>query len=116
MSTLRNKVTLIGNVGMNPEVRSLASGSKLARFTLATNETYTNKNGERVVETEWHRVSAWGKLAEIIEKYVSKGREIAVDGKIVNRSWVDDNGQKRFSTEIEIAQLELLKQTAATAS
>lgn len=75
---MRNKVTLIGNIGQNPEVKELNGGNKLAKFSLATNETYRNKAGEKVTDTQWHNLTAWGKTAEIVEKYVKKGSEIAI--------------------------------------
>jgi len=108
MSKLRNRVQLIGNVGNNPEVRNLESGSKLVRLSLATNESYRNKEGERVTQTEWHNVVAWNKTAEIIESYVVKGQEIGVDGKLTTRSWEDKDGIKRYTTEVVCNEILLL--------
>ncbi len=108
MSTLRNKVTLIGNAGMNPDVRTTENGRKFARLSLATHERYKNAQGERVENTQWHTITAWGKVAEVIEKFVSKGKEIAVDGKLVNKSWTTKEGDKRYTTEVEIDRIELL--------
>ena len=108
MSKLRNRVQLIGNVGNNPEVRNLESGSKLVRVSLATNESYRNKEGERVTQTEWHNVVAWNKTAEIIESYVVKGQEIGVDGKLTTRSWEDKDGIKRYTTEVVCNEILLL--------
>lgn len=100
MNSLRNRVQLIGNLGMNPQVKILESGSKLVRFTLATNDTYTNASGEKVTETEWHQVVAWNKTADLIGTYLEKGREVALEGKLVTRSWEDEKGEKKYSTEV----------------
>lgn len=108
MSTLRNRVQLIGNVGNDPEVKTFDGGKKVANLTIATNESYRNEKGEKVEQTEWHRVVAWGKTAEIIEKYVSKGKEIAVDGKLTHRSYDDKNGEKRYITEVVVSEITLL--------
>lgn len=105
---MRNKVSLIGHVGQDPEVKTFEGDKKMARFSLATNETYKNKQGERVTDTTWHNIIAWGKLAEIIEKYVKKGSEIAIDGKLVNRSYTDKEGVKRNVTEIHANDVLLL--------
>ncbi|HEU0136480.1 MAG TPA: single-stranded DNA-binding protein [Flavobacterium sp.] len=108
MSTLKNKVQLIGNAGNDPEIINLESGKKLAKFTVATNENYKNDNGEKVTDTQWHNLVAWGKTAEIIEKYVTKGKEIAVEGKLTHRSYEDKNGDKRYFTEVVINELMLM--------
>jgi len=105
MNALRNKVQLIGNLGNNPEVITLDSGKKLAKFSIATNENYKNAQGEKVTDTQWHNVVAWNKTAEIVEKYLSKGNEIAVEGKLVTRSYDDKEGVKRYSTEVVINEL-----------
>lgn len=108
MSTLRNQVQLIGHVGQDPEIKSFEGNKKLANLTIATNETYKNEKGEKVEETQWHRVSAWGRTAEIIEKYVTKGKEIAIDGKLTHRSYDDKNGDKKYITEIVASEVLLL--------
>jgi single-strand DNA-binding protein len=108
MNTLRNKVQLIGHVGQEPEIKNLEGGKKLATITLATNENYTNSNGEKVEQTEWHRITAWGKTAEIVEKYVTKGKEIAIEGKLTHRSYEDKNGDKKYITEVVVNELLLL--------
>lgn len=108
MSTLRNKVSLIGHVGNQPEIISLNSGKKIGKINLATNEVYYNEKGEKITETQWHNVVAWGKTAEIIEKYVEKGKEIAVEGKLTYRTYDDKNGEKKYVTEIIINELLLL--------
>ena len=108
MNALRNKVQLIGNLGNDPEIINLDSGRKLAKFTVATNESYKNDAGEKVTDTQWHHVIAWGKTAEIIEKYVTKGREVAVEGKLTHRSFEDKAGEKRYMTEVVANELLLL--------
>ncbi|MCM0665587.1 MULTISPECIES: single-stranded DNA-binding protein [Flavobacterium] len=108
MSAIRNKVQLIGNVGNDPEIKTLESGRKLAHLTIATNEVYRNDKGEKVEQTEWHRITAWGKTAELIEKYVVKGKEIAVEGKLTHRSYDDKNGEKRYITEVVVNEILLL--------
>lgn len=112
MYALKNKVQLIGNLGGNPEVRNTESGKKLARFSIATNEVYRNQNGEKVTETQWHNVIAWGKLAEIAEKYLNKGSEVAVEGKIVYRTYNDKEGVKKYFTEIQLSELLMLTKAA----
>src|SRR3954466_1133206 len=102
---MKNKVQLIGHLGANPEMKTLEGGRKVARITIATNETYTNAKGEKVTETQWHSVVAWGKTAEIAEKICSKGHEILVDGKLVNRSYTDKEGNKKFITEVQANEL-----------
>ncbi|MCX2838268.1 single-stranded DNA-binding protein [Salinimicrobium sp. MT39] len=108
MSTIKNHVQLIGNVGQEPIITNLESGKKVARFSLATNEYYKNDNGEKVQNTEWHTVVAWGKTAEIIEKYAGKGKEIGVSGKLKSRSYEDNDGIKRYVTEVEANEILLL--------
>lgn len=108
MNTLRNKVQLIGHVGNDPEMIQLESGRKGAKLTLATNETYKNDKGEKITETQWHHVVAWGKTAELVEKYVNKGKEIALEGKLVHRSYDDKNGDKRYFTEVVVNEMLLL--------
>jgi single-strand DNA-binding protein len=100
MNALRNKVQLIGHVGQDPEIKNLDGGKKVANLTIATNDSYKNEKGEKVEQTEWHKVVAWGKTAEIIEKYVTKGKEIALEGKLTHRSYDDKNGEKRYITEV----------------
>ncbi len=108
MSTLRNKVQLIGNVGNDPEIKTFDGGKKLAKLNVATNESYKNEKGEKVEETQWHSLIAWGKTADIIEKYVVKGKEIAIEGKLTHRSYEDKTGEKRYVTEIVIDELLML--------
>ena len=108
MNALRNKVQLIGNLGLDPEVKLLDGGKKLAKVSIATNETYKNAKGERVTETQWHNLIAWGKTAEIVEKFLKKGSEIAVEGKLINRNYTDKEGIKRYVTEIEVSEVLML--------
>lgn len=108
MSNLRNKVQLIGNLGMNPEIKTLESGKKLAKFSIATNETYKNAKGEKITDTQWHNVIAWNKTAEIAEMFLEKGKEVAIEGKLTTRSWDDEQGNKRYITEIVCSELLLL--------
>tara|TARA_B100001146_G_scaffold225031_1_gene245823 strand:+ start:37483 stop:37821 length:339 start_codon:yes stop_codon:yes gene_type:complete len=108
MNALRNKVQLIGNLGNDPEIVTLDSGKKLAKFSMATNETYKNQQGERVTDTQWHNVVAWGKTADLVESYVTKGKEIAIEGKLTHRSYEDKEGVKRYSTEVVCNELLLL--------
>lgn len=108
MNNLRNKVQLIGNLGQAPEIINFENGNKLARISLATNEYYKNAKGERVEDTQWHTLIAWGKQAEIFEKYVQKGQEVAVEGKLITRSYETKEGEKRHRTEVQISELLLL--------
>ena len=108
MNTMRNRVQLIGHVGQEPEIKTFDGGKKVANFTLATNEIYKNEKGEKVEQTEWHRVTAWGKVADIIEKYVTKGKEIAIEGKLTHRSYEDKNGEKRYVTDVVANDILLL--------
>jgi single-strand DNA-binding protein len=108
MNTLRNKVQLIGNLGKDPEIVNLESGKILAKFSIATNESYKNAQGEKVTDTQWHNIVAWGKTAEIVEKYVVKGKEVAIEGKLTTRSWEDKEGMKRYITEVVCSELLML--------
>ncbi|SNR80764.1 single-stranded DNA-binding protein [Flavobacterium sp. ov086] len=108
MNGMKNRVQLIGNVGNDPEIKTLENGSKLAHLSIATTERYKNDKGEKVEQTEWHRVTAWGKTAEIIEKYVEKGKEVGIEGKLVHRSYDDKNGEKRYITEVVVSEILLL--------
>ncbi len=106
MNTMKNRVQLIGHVGNDPEVKSF-EGRKVANLNIATNEFFTNKKGEKVEQTEWHRLVAWGTAAEIIEKYVTKGKEIAIEGKLSTKSYDDKEGNKRYITEVVISEIML---------
>jgi single-strand DNA-binding protein len=108
MSNLKNKVQLMGFVGKDPEVKHLSTGTTMARFSMATNDHYTNAKGEKVEETYWHNIVAWGKQAEFVEKYVSKGIELAIEGKLVSRSYENKDGNKVYITEIVTHEVLLL--------
>jgi len=103
-----NKVILIGNVGKDPEVRHLDSGVAVSTFPLATSETYKNKEGQKVTNTEWHNIVLWRGLAEVAEKYVKKGNPLYIEGKIRTRSWDDKDGNKRYTTEIIADNMQML--------
>lgn len=105
MYSLRNKVQLIGNLGKVPEIKNTDSGKKLAKFSVATNEVYTNNKGEKVKETQWHNLVAWGKLAEIAEKYLDKGSEVVIEGKIITKDYLDKDGNKKYTTEIQVNEM-----------
>lgn len=108
MNALKNKVQLIGHLGRSPEVKTFESGKKQVKFTLATNDTYRNANGEKVVDTQWHNLVLWGKLADIAEKYLDKGKEIAIEGRLLNRSYTDKDGNKKYISEIMVNELLML--------
>ena len=113
MYALKNKVQLIGNLGNAPEIKATSTGKKVARFSIATNEVYKNAKGERVTETQWHNLIAWGKVAEIAEKYLAKGSEVAIEGKLMNNNYTDKDGNKRYSTEVQVQELLLLSKPSA---
>ena len=103
-----NKAILIGNLGADPEIKSLPSGGKVANFNIATSEQWTNKEGNKEERTEWHRIVAFGKLAEICGEYLSKGRKVYIEGRVQTRSWEDRDGNKRYTTEIVAGQMMML--------
>lgn len=104
-----NKVILVGNLGSDPEVKTTPSGAEVANFSLATSESWTDKaSGEKQTKTEWHRLVLWRRLAEIAGQYLKKGAKIYVEGKLETRSWEDKEGQKRYTTEVVVHQLEML--------
>jgi single-strand DNA-binding protein len=108
MNALRNSVRLLGHLGEDPKVRRLESGKSVANFSIATNEVYRDSRGEKQNETTWHRLVAWGKQAEIAEKYLKKGSEITIEGKLTNRSWEDKDGEKHYITEVVVNSLLML--------
>ena len=108
MRNLKNRVNLIGNLGMNPEIKKMESGQKLAKVSIATNESYKNNKGERVTETQWHNLVAWGKLADIIEKYTKVGSKVVVEGKLMTRQYTDKAGLKKQITEIQVSEMMIL--------
>jgi single-strand DNA-binding protein len=103
-----NKVVLIGNAGQDPEVRHLDSGVAVANFNLATNESYKDKNGEKVTQTEWHRIVLWRGLAEVAEKFVKKGELLYIEGRLRTRAWDDKDGNKRYTTEVFADNMKML--------
>lgn len=103
MYGMRNKVTLIGNLGMDPEFKETEKGVKLAKVSIATNEVYKNNQGEQVKETMWHNLIAWGKTAEVMNKYLKKGSEVVVEGKLINRNYTDKSGTKKYVTEVQVS-------------
>ena len=105
MMTIKNRVQLIGNLGAAPEVKDLDNGNKIARFTVATSDYYTNKKGEKISETQWHNIVIWGKLAGIAEKYLEKGSQVVIDGKLTTRNYTDKEGNKKYFTEIVANEL-----------
>lgn len=108
MNNLKNKVQLIGNLGNAPEIKDLEGGNKLARMSIATNESFKNAKGEKVTETQWHNVIAWGKTAGIVEKYLTKGLEVMVEGKLVHRNYIDKEGVKRYVSEVQASDVLIL--------
>ncbi len=107
MTSLKNSVQLIGRLGNKPDIRNFDSGKKMATFSLATNETFTNNKGEKTTDTQWHNIVVWGKKVDVVEKYLQKGSEVALEGKLINRSYEKD-GTKRYITEINLNELLLL--------
>ena len=108
MSNLRNRVQLIGNLGNTPEIKDFEGGKKLAKLSIATNESYRNQKGEVVKETQWHNVIAWGKTAKIVEEYLDKGAEVCISGKLTSRSYEDAEGNKKYISEIVMQDLLML--------
>lgn len=113
MKNLRNKITLIGYLGQNPEVKTFDNGNRMAKFTVATSETYRNAQGEKITDTQWHNIVAWGKTVEVIEKYVVKGSEIVIEGKLTNRTYDDKDGNKKYFTEIVVNDILLIGKKSA---
>ncbi len=105
MNNLRNSVRLYGNLGMDPETKEFATDRKMAKFSLATSESYKDKDGNKATETQWHNLVCWGNQAEIASKYLKKGSEVAIEGKLVTRQWEDKEGNKRYTTEIVVNEL-----------
>lgn len=102
-----NKVILIGNVGKDPEIKSFEGGNKVANFSLATSEKFKDKNGQKQEKSEWHNIAIWGKLADVVERYVKKGDKIYLEGKLTTRSWEKD-GEKKYMTEVVCNQMTML--------
>ncbi len=105
MNNLRNSVRLIGKLGMNPDVKEIGNDKKLAKFSIATTDSYKNEAGEKVSDTQWHNIIAWGSQAKIAEKYLKKGNEVAIEGKLTSRSYSDKEGVKRYISEIVVNEI-----------
>ena len=108
MNALKNSVQLIGNLGNDPEIVNLEGGAKLAKFSIATSDSYKNAKGEKVEDTQWHNIVAWGKTAEIVENFLTKGKQVAIEGKLVHRSYETKEGENRYVTEIKCNELLML--------
>ena len=108
MSSLRNRVMLIGRLGADPETKTIANGSQNSRFSIATSEVYKNEQGEKVEDTQWHNITVWDKKSEVAQKYLKKGSEVAIEGKLVNKNYTDKDGQKKYTTDIEVSELLLI--------
>jgi single-strand DNA-binding protein len=113
MNNLRNRVQLIGHIGQAPEIKTLDNGNKLAKFSVATNESYKAKDGKKVDSVQWHNITAWGTTATLIEKYVTKGQEVAVEGKLQNRKYDDKNGVTHYVTDIVANEIQFLGKAKA---
>jgi single-strand DNA-binding protein len=109
MNSLRNRVQLIGNLGQDPEIRKTEKGKSVAKFTLATTESYRNADGQKIEDTTWHNLVAWNGLAEVAGKYLKKGREVAVEGRIAHRAYEDKEGTQKYFTEIILSDILLLR-------
>ena len=109
MNSMRNRVQLIGNLGKDPEVKTFDNGKKVAKFSMATSDSYKKESGEKVTETQWHNIVAWNGTATIIEKYLKKGNEVAIEGKLTTRNWEDKEGKKHYITEVVANEVVLLK-------
>jgi single-strand DNA-binding protein len=112
MTALRNSVRLIGHLGDNPKLRKLDSEKSVANFSVATNESYRDNNGNKMSETTWHKLVAWGKQAEVAEKYLKKGTEVAIEGKLTNHSYEDKNGETHYVSEIVVNEILVLDKKA----
>ena len=110
-----NKVILVGRLGQNPEVRYTPSGAAVANFSVATNESWTDKSGQKQERTEWHRVVVWGKLAELCSQYLSKGRQCYVEGRLQTRQWQDKDNQTKYTTEVQAQTIQFLGGASAGA-
>jgi single-strand DNA-binding protein len=112
MNALRNRVQLIGNLGQDPEVKTLESGKKVAHFTIATNDNFKNADGQKIEETTWHNIVAWNGLAETSSKFLKKGKQVAVEGRLVYRSYEDKKGVTKYITEVVLSEMLLLNNTS----
>lgn len=108
LQSIKNRVQLIGNLGANPDVRMTETGKKVVKFSMATNEIYRNAKGDKVKETQWHNLVCWGKVADVAEKYLIKGSEVAIEGKLTTRTYTDKEGNKKYVTEVQVNELLML--------
>ena len=108
MNTIKNRVQLIGNLGNDPEIKQFDGGKTRASFRMATSDVYKNDKGEKITETQWHNIVAWNGVAKIADKYMKKGSQVAIDGKLTSRSWDDKDGNKRYITEVVASEILLL--------
>jgi single-strand DNA-binding protein len=113
-SMMKNRVQLIGHLGQNPEIKNFDNGNKMAKMSIATNETYKNNQGEYVQETQWHNIIAWGKVAEMAEKILKKGSEVIAEGKLIHRNYTDKDGAKKYITEVQLTNILLLDKKEVT--
>jgi single-strand DNA-binding protein len=111
-----NKAIILGNLGADPEIRTTSGGQNVANFRVATNRTWTDRSGQRQEQTEWHNIVVWGKLAGIVEQYLKKGDQVYVEGRLQTRSWEDQNGQQRWTTEIVAQEMTMLGGSGGGAS
>ena len=111
-----NKVILVGNLGIDPEIRTLENGTKLARIRIATSESYMSKDGQKIEQTEWHNVVLWRQLADVAERYLQKGKQVYIEGKLKTRSWKDQEGNDRYTTEIVADNMQLLGRASGGSS
>ncbi len=116
MYTIKNKIQLIGFLGNDPVVKRTDSGDKLVKFSIATNETYRNSEGVKIKNTQWHNLIAWNKIADIAEKYLQRGTEVAIEGKLLHRDYIDKEGNKRVVSEIQVSEMLLLSRNPAQTS
>jgi single-strand DNA-binding protein len=108
MNALKNKVQLIGHLGQDPEIVTMENGNKLAKFSIATSDSYKNAQGQKVEDTQWHNIVAWGKTADIVDTFLVKGKQVAIEGKLIHRSYETKEGEKRYSTEVRCNELLML--------
>ncbi len=108
MNNLRNRVNLIGRLGAQPEVNTLDSGTKMARFSIAVNNTYKDREGKYITDTQWHTINAWGAQADLVARLLQKGQEVALEGRLVNRSYQSKDGEKKYVTNIELQEFLLI--------
>ncbi|MEM9325363.1 MAG: single-stranded DNA-binding protein [Bacteroidota bacterium] len=112
MNALKNNVQLIGRLGNDPEIKTFDSGKRVATFSLATNDVYYNNKGEKIEDTQWHNIVVWGKKSEVVENYLHRGSEVALQGKLINRSYENKEGEKRYVTEVVLSEMMMMDKKA----